>query len=141
MLDVVWAFLEADRRKSIIQMMNRAHRIANSSITSDCFHTAYARADAGFRNNFEHANLRSVLNVSTTAKFSREITHSQNTNFIAVFFAEQSHGTFSDRLFWIHQLRLHRQAASDLFVHHVFDLLNFFRRNRFVVSEVKTSFL
>ena len=105
----------------------------------NCFDTADTRGNGTLGQNAEQTQLCGIIHMRTAAEFYRIIAYGNNTNDIAVLFAEQSHCSqlsgFSNGQFLCHD----RNCFQNLFIDQSLCLLDLLMCHCCKVREVKTA--
>ncbi len=66
--------------------------VAQRTFAGDGFDPADSRRDAAFFQNLDQADLAGLRSVRAAAEFGREVSNFDDADFVAIFFAKQSHG-------------------------------------------------
>ena len=102
------------------------------AITADRLDAANTSRNAGFRDDFEQANVTGAGHMGATTQLARA-SNIQHPNLIAIFFAKQGHDTALDRIVKTHELSLGVCVGQYLGIHHCLDSAHLIGRDRLVV--------
>ena len=126
------------KSSSLVHLLFHLFIIFADIVAGQGFDPADAGCDTVFGEDLELADAACVVDVCTAAEFCGEITHLDDTDFIAVLFAEQSHRTALLGFVNAHDGSIDSQTFADLLVDQVLDLFQFLGSHCLIVAEVKT---
>ena len=104
---------------------------------SHALNPAHTCRDGGFRDDLKKAELRGIVHMRTAAQLCGEIPGPDDTDRVAIFFAEERHSALLFGLLQRHFLNRDRERRKDRFIDKVFHLTDFLRRHRLKVGEIE----
>jgi len=122
-----------DLDESLLLLRNVGHCCS----TGNRFDAAHARSDTAFGQDFEQPDIAGATHVGSAAQLGRECTHAQHPYPLAVFFAEQGHGTEIERLLHVHLMHFGLGVATDLRIDQGFDLRQLRAAHRLEMGKVE----
>ena len=112
--------------------------VCNHIVTGQCFDTAHTGCNTALRKNLKCLDLCSILYMCTATELSGELSHGNDSDFLSVLFAKQSHCPGLLCLINGHDIGTDFHALVDLFIDHVFHFLQLFRSHGCKVGEIES---
>ena len=110
----------------------------DQTVGGQCLDTSHTCCNASLREDLETADLRSILYMGSAAELCGEVSHSYDTDLIAVLLAEERHRACLLRVLQTHNVCNHRKCRTDFFIYDRFYFLDLSRSHRGEMSEVET---
>ena len=112
--------------------------VMHQTIGGECLDTSYTCCYTSLGKDLEAADLGGILNVGTAAELCGEVSHSYDTDLIAVFLSEERHRACLLCVLQTHNICNNRKCRADLFIYNILNFLDLILAHCREVSEVET---
>ena len=91
--------------------------VMDQTIRGECLDTSYTCCYTSLGKDLEAADLGGILNVGTAAELCGEVSHSYDTDLIAVFLSKERHRACLLCVLQTHNICNNRKCRADLFIY------------------------
>ena len=112
--------------------------VCSNRRSGQSFDSADTCCNTCLRNKFEQSDFSGILYMGTTAELFGEVSHGNDTYFVAVFLTEQSHRAGFLCFLSIHDVGYNRDLLLNLFIYQILNFFQFFRCHSLEVGKVET---